>query len=74
MENQLTPVAQNMGHATVAETTATYAAPTAPEAEPGFCPFGETDVPGSGCILPAGHVPANRHLVTPGDVDDDEDQ
>lgn len=35
-----------------------------------FCSFGEGDAPGSGCILPAGHQPPNRHLVTPGDVDD----
>lgn len=36
-----------------------------------FCSFGENDAPGSGCILPAGHEPANRHLYTPGDGDFD---
>jgi hypothetical protein len=37
---------------------------------PGWCSFGEDDAPGAGCILPAGHEPANRHVVTPGDTDD----
>lgn len=36
-----------------------------------FCSFGEGDAPGSGCILPAGHQPPNRHVVTPGDTDDE---
>ncbi|MFD9444985.1 hypothetical protein [Streptomyces sp. NPDC060001] len=35
-----------------------------------FCTFGEDDAPGAGCILPAGHEPANRHVVTYGDTDD----
>lgn len=39
--------------------------------EPGWCTFGEGDAPGAGCILPAGHEPPNRHVVTPGDTDDD---
>jgi hypothetical protein len=39
-----------------------------PTAE-GFCTFGVTDAPGSGCVLLAGHEPANRHIVTPGDDD-----
>ncbi|ELP67629.1 hypothetical protein STRTUCAR8_08605 [Streptomyces turgidiscabies Car8] len=39
--------------------------------DPGWCTFGEDDAPGSGCILPAGHQPPNRHIVTPGDTDDD---
>ncbi|MGA6223503.1 hypothetical protein ACPESV_24595 [Streptomyces umbrinus] len=38
--------------------------------ESGWCSFGEDDAPGSGCILPAGHQPPNRHVVTPGDADD----
>lgn len=38
--------------------------------DPGWCTFGEDDAPGAGCILPAGHQPPNRHLVTPGDTDD----
>jgi hypothetical protein len=42
-----------------------------PAEESGWCTFGEGDAPGSGCILPAGHEPANRHVVTPGDTDDD---
>lgn len=36
-----------------------------------WCSFGEDDAPGAGCILPAGHEPANRHLVVPGDADDE---
>jgi hypothetical protein len=40
-----------------------------PAEETGWCSFGEDDAPWSGCILPAGHEPASRHLVTPGDVD-----
>jgi hypothetical protein len=38
--------------------------------EPRFCDFGVTDAPGSGCVLLAGHEPANRHIVTPGDEDE----
>jgi hypothetical protein len=38
-----------------------------------FCDFGVTDVPGSGCVLLAGHEPANRHVVTPGDVEEGDD-
>jgi len=38
-----------------------------------FCTFGVTSAPGSGCLLPAGHEPANRHIVTPGDTDDEDD-
>ncbi|MFH8867106.1 hypothetical protein [Streptomyces griseus] len=34
----------------------------------GVCPFGEDQGRGAGCILPAGHMPANRHVVTPGDA------
>ncbi|MBT2429408.1 hypothetical protein J7F02_28280 [Streptomyces sp. ISL-112] len=34
----------------------------------GVCPFGEDQGRGAGCILPAGHEPANRHVVTPGDA------
>ncbi|MET8113748.1 hypothetical protein [Streptomyces prasinus] len=49
----------------------TYIEPKLPARGAGeLCPFGEGDAPGSGCILPAGHEPANRHIVTPGDVDD----
>lgn len=55
---------------------------THPEVDPGergegpspelrFCTFGATSVRGSGCVLPAGHEPANRHVVTPGDDLDD---
>jgi hypothetical protein len=40
--------------------------------ETGWCTFGEDDAPGAGCILPAGHQPPNRHLVTPGDVEFDD--
>lgn len=36
-----------------------------------FCTFGVTDVPGSGCVLLAGHEPANRHVVTDGDLDEE---
>ncbi|MEU8101662.1 hypothetical protein [Streptomyces rubiginosohelvolus] len=46
---------------------------TQPQTDPyanGVCPFGEDEAPGSGCIKPKGHDGA--HLVTPGDVDDDE--
>ena len=35
----------------------------------GVCPFGEDIAPGAGCILPAGHEPADRHIVTDGDLD-----
>ena len=37
----------------------------------GVCPYSETDAPGSGCILPAGHKPENPHIVTPGDTDEE---
>ncbi|MBQ1118573.1 hypothetical protein, partial [Streptomyces sp. C3-3] len=37
----------------------------------GVCPYGEDQARGAGCILPAGHEPANRHVVTPGDAGDD---
>lgn len=37
----------------------------------GVCPYGEDQERGAGCILPAGHTPANRHVVTPGDSGDD---
>ncbi|MET9056179.1 hypothetical protein ABZW50_34145 [Streptomyces bacillaris] len=37
----------------------------------GICPYGEGRAPGSGCIKPKGHDGA--HLVTPGDVDLDDD-
>lgn len=54
----------------------TYIAPKLPQPEQPegetFCSFGEGEAPGSGCILPAGHEPANRHVVTPGDVDLDD--
>lgn len=40
--------------------------------EKGLCTFGEGDAPGSGCILPAGHQPASRHIVTAGDADIDD--
>jgi hypothetical protein len=43
-----------------------------PEQEQTFCDFGVTSAPGSGCILLAGHEPTNRHIVTPGDTDDEE--
>lgn len=46
--------------------------PATPDGELTFCSFGEGDAPGSGCILPAGHEPANRHLYTPGDTDLDD--
>lgn len=50
-----------------------YIEPRLPEPEvTGWCTFGEDDAPGAGCILPAGHDPANRHVVTPGDVDLDD--
>ncbi|QQC89860.1 hypothetical protein [Streptomyces alfalfae] len=42
-------------------------------AEETFCDFGVTSVSGSGCILLAGHEPANRHVVTPGDTDDEDE-
>lgn len=35
-----------------------------------FCPFGETDAYGSGCIKEEGH--AGAHIVTEGDVEDDD--
>jgi hypothetical protein len=48
----------------------TYIQPKPPARSKGeLCPFGEGDAPGSGWILPAGHEPANRHVVTPGDAD-----
>lgn len=37
----------------------------------GVCTYGEDQGHGAGCILPAGHEPANRHVVTPGDAGDD---
>ncbi|WP_309049264.1 hypothetical protein [Streptomyces sp.] len=43
-----------------------------PPAEETFCDFGVTDAQGSGCVLLAGHEPANRHIVTPGDTDEDD--
>ncbi|MGW7398109.1 hypothetical protein ACWGH7_16610 [Streptomyces cyaneofuscatus] len=36
----------------------------------GVCAYGENRATGAGCILPAGHEPTNRHVVTPGDADD----
>lgn len=47
--------------------------PDSEQEEPTFCDFGVTDASGSGCILMAGHEPANRHVVTPGDTDDGDD-
>lgn len=38
----------------------------------GLCPYGEDIAPGSGCILPAGHEPVDRHLVTDGDLDEED--
>ncbi|MDL5205099.1 hypothetical protein [Streptomyces sp. ALI-76-A] len=50
----------------------TYIEPRLPKPKEGtWCSFGEGDAPGAGCILPAGHEPANRHVVVPGDVDDE---
>jgi hypothetical protein len=65
-------VSENVGILRVAEELRRRAAePQTADSGEGFCRFGVTSAPGSGCILPAGHEPANRHVVTPGDVDDD---
>ncbi|MFD0078201.1 hypothetical protein ACFVIY_37870 [Streptomyces sp. NPDC127166] len=53
--------------------TARTAEPAVDPYANGVCPFGEGTAPGAGCILPAGHEPANRHVVTAGDDLDDED-
>jgi hypothetical protein len=48
-----------------------YIEPRLPAPDPTtFCPFGEDDAHGSGCIKPGGHD--GPHLVTPGDADLDD--
>ena len=48
-----------------------YIEPRLPEPDPEtFCPFGEDEAPGAGCIKPGGHD--GPHLVTPGDADLDD--
>ena len=76
------PLAMALEHEAAKRTDARQTEPRIPdhvvneeqpasEDEETFCTFGEGDAPGSGCILPAGHEPANRHLYTPGDGDFD---
>ena len=51
-----------------------YVEPRLPKPKDGtWCTYGEDDAPGAGCILPAGHEPANRHVVVPGDTTDLDD-
>ncbi len=48
-----------------------YIEPRQPEPDPStFCPFGEDEATGAGCIKPGGHD--GPHLVTPGDGDLDD--
>ncbi|MGW5711634.1 hypothetical protein [Streptomyces olivaceus] len=65
-ERVLLPVPDPVPHYNRGRTRIAPKLPARGEGE--LCPFGEGDAPGSGCILPAGHEPANRHLVTPGDT------
>ncbi|WP_333758444.1 hypothetical protein [Streptomyces sp. ISBFB 2968] len=65
-ERVLLPVSDPVPHYNRGRTHIAPKLPARGEGE--LCPFGEGDAPGSGCILPAGHQPANRHVVTPGDT------
>lgn len=66
---EVAPEMRVNGHTATEVWRRTQEAGQSEPVEETFCTFGEGDAPGSGCILPAGHEPANRHVVTPGDVD-----